>query len=220
MQNPDKVWEALEAQVKLEPNKYVDRLWLRRIIQRDGESDEFLKRCDAQAWRCKFPDTESEQMIIEQFMYRIQSNELQRQLIISEDIRLSKATDIARSHEATIGDNKDMIASVWNYSNVDAVGYQNFAKASKPCIRCGKLHSNNSSQSCPAYGAESSISGKVNHRKKRCLSIPENRKYMYKGKNLGQSQYAKNKSQRNYINDKSKKSMGSSWLSQDDPIDK
>lgn len=164
MQNPDKVWEAPEAQVKLEPNKYVDRLWLRRIIQRDGESDdEFLKRCDAQAERCTFPNTESEQMIIEQFMDRIQSNELQRQLIISEDVRLSKATDIARSHEATIGDNKDMIARVRNYLNVDGVGYQNFAKALKPCIRCGKLHSNNSPQSCPAYGAKSNTSGKVNH---------------------------------------------------------
>ncbi|XP_047484153.1 uncharacterized protein K02A2.6-like [Penaeus chinensis] len=51
-----------------------------------------------------------------------------------EDIRLSKAIDIARSHEATIRDNKDMRVKTVNYDlNVDAVGHPKFARAAKPC---------------------------------------------------------------------------------------
>jgi len=115
MKDPDKVWDALQTQVKPKTNEYVDRLRLRRFIQRESEScDEFINRCEAQAKRCKFTETEHESRVMEQFMDGIHSNDLQRSLIMEgEDIRLSKAIDIARSFEATIRDT-DMRVKIIN----------------------------------------------------------------------------------------------------------
>lgn len=153
MKNPDKVWEALGTEVKSKTNMYVDRLRLRRIIQRDDESnDEFLNRCDTQAGKYKFAELEREQRIVEQFMDGIYSNELQKQLLMEgEEIKLSKAIDMDRSHEATIRDHREMRARVRNDVNFDAVEYLNYDKTTKPCIKCGRIHKN-SPHSCPPYG--------------------------------------------------------------------
>ncbi|XP_063611470.1 uncharacterized protein LOC134785118 [Penaeus indicus] len=232
MKDPDKVWDALETRLKPKTNKYVERLHFRRFFQRENESsDEFLNRCKAQAKRCKFTETEHEPRVIEQFMNGIYNEDLQRSLIIEgEDIRLSKAIDIARSFEAfdiarsfeaidfarsfeaNIRDKRDVRAKMVNYeSNVDALGYQNFALASKPCSKCGRAHNKYPPQSCPAYGTSCKMCGKMNHWQKMCRSIPENKKKTYKSKSPGQSQYAGNKVHRNFNSDKSKNANSQQW---------
>ncbi|XP_063607727.1 uncharacterized protein LOC134782233 [Penaeus indicus] len=189
-----------------------------RYFKRENESsDEFVNRCEAQAKRCKFTEAEHETRIIEQFMDRVYSNDLQRSLNMEgEDIRLSKAIDIARSHEATIRDNRDMRAKTVNYDlNVDAVGRHKFARASKSCNKCGRAHNKYPPQSCPAYGARYNTCGKMNHWQKMCFSIPET-----KSKGTSQSHYAGNKVLRNLNYDKPKKANRTSAVhefSQDDP---
>jgi len=222
MKDPDEVWDALQTQVKPKTNKYVDRIRVRRFIQRESEScDEFINRCEAQAKRCKFTETEHGSRVMEQFMNGIYSNDLQRSLIMEgEDIRLSKAIDIARSFEATIRDTRDMRAKTVSQDlNVDAVR-QNFRRASNPCKKCGRAHNKYSPQSCPAYGARCNTCGKMNHWQKMCLSVPEDKKKTYQSKNTGQRQYTRNKVHRNFNSDKFKianRTFAVHEFSQDDP---
>ncbi|XP_047476666.1 uncharacterized protein LOC125030582 [Penaeus chinensis] len=222
MNDPDKVWDVFQTQVKPKTNKYVDRLRLRKYTQKEIESsDEFLNRCETQAKKCKFTEAEHEARIIEQFMEGVYSNDLQKSLIMEGEDMMCKAIDIARSHEATIRDNKDMRVKTVNHDLiVDAVGYPKFARAAKPCNKCGRAHKKYPPQSCPAYGARCNTCGKMNHWQKMCLSVPENKNKTNMNKGTSQRHYAGNKVHRNFNSDKPMKANRTSAVhefSQDDP---
>lgn len=229
--DPDIVWKKFETQLEPKSNYRIARLYLQRFRQKEGESiDDYISRCKLQAFKCKFrDDQEFNERIIEQVISGTRHAELQKDLLGKDkSYTLDQVLDTGRTFEASDRHMKELNDMQCEKINVNVVkksnNFQGARKIPNVCLKCGRNHASGPSN-CPAYGTECSVCGKLNHWKRMCLSLQENRdrlltrqKPMANSENPGKS-YQKSKKSHNSDKDRQKSKVHTMYQDSSDDDD-
>ena len=141
--------------------------------------DEYVTELHNIARNCDF-QTMYERMVLQALILEVESDRTRRRMFEKTDLTLTDALNICRSHEAASRELKALDAR-----NRDDEELR-YAKANKrdakykpspsvgaaKCSRCGSPHA---PRSCPAYGKECHLCGKMNHFAKLCSSKKQSR---------------------------------------------
>ena len=164
-----KVFKKFKDHLVGTPNKWVARVELAALNQRDNESiDEFVCRLRAKCSECMFTNDSDEHLTF-QLIRGLKSVDIRRKLIAKgNDLKIDVALKCAIEHEATVHNTESFSQPT---HRVDAM------KASKPpkncCRFCGSSHP---PRKCPAYGKECKSCHSMNHFAKMCLKKQHHRK--------------------------------------------
>lgn len=180
--NPTVVFEKFKEHMIGTVNKWVMRLELSMILQKEGESvEDFVCRLKTKANLCKFPDgnTRDEQVTF-QLIKGIRWPEERKNLIKKgNELKLDEAVRSAQSFQATMQNTNSFVQG---QSSIGAVKVWSF----HPCKFCG---SNHPPKKCPAYKKKCSSCGRENHFAKMCRS--------QNSKNVRKRSQSRNRSQQN-----------------------
>ena len=151
--NSSNVLKKFEDDLVDTPNKWVMRLELAAMVQKDGESiDDFICRLKAKANQCNFSVADRDKQIVFQLIKGILWPEAQKRLIErGNDLKLEKAVECAQSFEATIQNASSFV----NKANVNAMHARH-----RECKYCTYKHPQGR---CPAYGKKCKQCGGDNH---------------------------------------------------------
>ena len=204
LKDPSKVFRKFERHLVGEVNKWVSRHDFLEMKQGETETvSEYVSRLRAQATKCKFQAGGEDDWITYQIIRGVKWAETKRELISKgNDLKLSKAIEIAESYQATEA----------NFSNLERPSINAVKKSDTsqqqqrgPCRFCGTLHP---PKKCPAWKKKCKKCGNINHWEKVCENFNK------KEKSQTQTQLNKKSSNSN----KKKKSIHSSKLDEPEGV--
>ena len=103
-EKPDVLWAKFEEHLEPKVNFRVQRYYLQRFSQTEGESiDSYMTRWKLQAPKYTFNQAVLEERLIEQLIVGTRLLELQKELLAKdENLTLDQALNMGRTHEASI----------------------------------------------------------------------------------------------------------------------
>ena len=170
---PAKVWKIFEDHLVEKPNKWVQRIELQGMTQKDTETvEEFVLRVTNKAENCCFSDANTrDERLTDQIIKGIKYPEEQKKLLAKGDaLKLAEAITLAKAYEATVKSlSQYKSAAAATPTACDAIKKLKPAntKNNKSCQRCGRNHP---IKKCPAYGTVCKKCNGKNHWASMCRS--------------------------------------------------
>ena len=98
------LWAKFEEHLEPKVNFRVQRYYLQRLSQTEGESiDGYMTRCKLQTLKYKFNQAKLEERLIEQLIVGTRLPEVQKELLANNNnLTLDQALNIGRTHEVSI----------------------------------------------------------------------------------------------------------------------
>ena len=167
---PQKLWNLLEAQLKVNINFRVHRLELMRYRQKSDESiDAFVTRCRDKAKNCDFEETELSERIMELVIASTPSEEFQKSLLDQpKGYKIEAILTEGRKYEA-VAASRQCLETLDPKQNIDAFKRNQGRRA---CGNCGRNHK---PRQCPAYDDECRACGTKGHWAKFCRKTKNDR---------------------------------------------
>ncbi|XP_071477891.1 uncharacterized protein [Diadema antillarum] len=160
--NPAKLWNLFEDQLKVKVNFRIHRLELMRYRQKPGESiDEFVNRCRSKAVECDFKADELCERLVELVIASTPIEAFQKDLLDQpKGFNADKLIETGRKYEAIMA-GRQCLQTLDNDTNIGAIS----PASKKRCGNCGLSHP---PKRCPAYKDYCKACGTIGHWAKMC----------------------------------------------------
>lgn len=172
--NPAVVWKKFEDHLVGVQNKWVSRLELSALMQKNDENiDNFICRLRAKAQDCSFStDDLRDEQITFQLIKGVRWKEARRLMIAKgNNLLLKDAITICQSHQSTTNSTK----SFADPENVEVNEFSGRRGRRSTCRFCGTYHP---PRNCPAFGKTCDTCGKQNHLPAMCFMAKNNGRSM------------------------------------------
>ena len=167
-EDPSVVFKKFEEHLIGQQNKWVARMELNSIIQKEGELvEDFLCHLQSKAQCCLFStDSIREEQITLQIIKGILWPDARRTLIArGNDLKMKDAVTIAQAHQAMLSNTKSFTSERIEVA-VNEVNTRRRGRR-RECRFCGTQHP---PRQCPAYGKNCEACGGKNHAAEVCYS--------------------------------------------------
>ena len=179
--DPEKLWNLFENQLKVKVNFRIHRLELMRYKQKHGETiDDFVNRCRSKAKECDFKADELCERLVELVIASTPIEAFQKDLLEKpKGFSIDNLIENGRKYEAIMA-GRQCLQTLDTDANIGAIS----PLTKKCCGNCGLSHP---PKRCPAYKDHCKACGTIGHWAKMCRKTKQT--YKTHSPNRGRSNF-------------------------------